>query len=117
MVIGTSYSAEDIASIAYKNGATRIVCCYRTNPMPHKWPECFETHKLPTKIDGKEVHFPDGAVVDVDVIVMCTGFHLHYPFMEEKIRLQSPNQIITKQLYKNAFYMSNNKLVYLGMTQ
>ena len=29
MVIGTSYSAEDIASIAYKNGAKKLVCCYR----------------------------------------------------------------------------------------
>jgi len=35
MVIGTSFSAEDIASIAYKNGATRLVCCYRNNPMPY----------------------------------------------------------------------------------
>lgn len=116
MVIGTSYSAEDIASIAYKNGATRIVCSYRTNPMPYNWPDCFETHQLPTKIDGSTVHFPDGAAVDVDVIVMCTGFQLHYPFMEEKIRLVSPNQIITNMLYKNAFFMNNNKLIYLGMT-
>lgn len=66
---------------------------------------------------AKKVHFPDGAVVDVDVLVMCTGFHLHYPFMDEKIRLKSPNQIITEQLFKNAFLMSNNKVIYLGMTQ
>lgn len=100
MVIGTSYSAEDIASIAYKNGATRLVCSYRTNPMPYNWPECFETHGLPTNIEGNTVHFPDGAKVDVDVIVMCTGFNLHYPFMEEDIRLVSANLIVPDMLYK-----------------
>jgi trimethylamine monooxygenase len=97
MVIGTSYTAEDIASISYKNGAKRIVCCYRNDKkMEYKWPDCFETHKLPTHIDGKTVHFPDGAAVDVDVIVMCTGFNLHYPFMEEKIRLNSENLIVPR---------------------
>jgi len=117
MVIGTSYSAEDIASIAYKNGATRIVCSYRSKPMPFEWPECFETHGLPSKIDGDTVHFPDGAAVKVDVIVMCTGFNLHYPFMEENIRLKSPNQIVPEQLYKKIFLKSNNKAIYLGMQQ
>lgn len=116
MVIGTSYSGEDIASIAYKNGAKKIVCSYRTNPMPYEWPDCFVTHKLPTKIEGKTVHFPDGQV-DVDVIVMCTGFNLHYPFMEEKIRLVSKNQIVPDMLYKTCVFMDNNKLFYLGMQQ
>lgn len=91
MVIGTSYSAEDIASIAYKNGAKRIVCSYRTNPMPYKWPECFSTHKLPIGIEDKKITFPDGAEIEVDVIIMCTGFNLHYPFVDEKIRLVSQN--------------------------
>jgi trimethylamine monooxygenase len=117
MVIGTSYSGEDVASIAYKNGATRLVCCYRSKPMPYTWPDCFSNHQLPTKIDGKTLTFPDGAVIDVDVIVMCTGFNLHYPFMEEKIRLVSPNQIVPENLYKKIFLNSNNKVMYLGMQQ
>lgn len=116
MVIGTSYSGEDVASIAYKNGAKKIVCSYRTNPMPYEWPDCFETHKLPTNIEGKTVFFPDGQV-DVDVIVMCTGFNLHYPFMDEKIRLVSKNQIVPDMLYKTCVFMENNKLFYLGMQQ
>ncbi len=114
MVIGTSYSAEDIASIAYKNGATRLICSYRTNPMPYEWPACFETHKLPTKIEGSTVHFEDGSV-DVDVIVACTGFNLHYPFMEESIRLVSKNQLVPDNLYKTCCFIGNPQLFYLGM--
>jgi trimethylamine monooxygenase len=118
MVVGTSFSAEDIASIAYKNGATRLVCCYRNNPMPYKnWPECFSNHKLPTNIEGSKVHFEDGTAIDVDVIIMCTGFNLHYPFMDEKIRLKSKNQIVPDGLYKTVIWPDNNKLMYLGMTQ
>lgn len=57
MVVGTSYSGEDIASISYKNGAKRIICCYRGKPMPYKWPDCFENHPMPTKVDGSTVYF------------------------------------------------------------
>lgn len=39
MVVGTMFSAEDIASIAYKHGAKKIVCSYRTNAMAWTWPE------------------------------------------------------------------------------
>jgi trimethylamine monooxygenase len=119
LVIGTSYSAEDIACIAYKNGAKRIVCCHRdpNKPMAYKWPQNFSTHLVPTKVDGKNVHFPDGEVIEVDTIVMCTGFNLTYPFMEEDIRLKSPNVIVPKQLYKKIFHLDNNNVIYMGMQQ
>ena len=32
-VVGSSYSAEDIASMAWKNGCKSVCCSYRTTPM------------------------------------------------------------------------------------
>ena len=39
LVIGSSYSAEDIGSQCYKYGAKSITSSYRTAPMGFGWPE------------------------------------------------------------------------------
>ena len=44
LVIGTSYSAEDIASQCFKYGARSITCSWRTAPMAFHWPECASLH-------------------------------------------------------------------------
>ena len=38
LVIGSSYSAEDIGSQCYKYGAKSVTIGYRNNPMGFKWP-------------------------------------------------------------------------------
>jgi len=62
LIMGTSYSAEDIASNCLKYGAKAIVASWRTNPMGFAdWPSNYENVPLMTKIDGKTVHFKDGS--------------------------------------------------------
>ena len=39
VVLGSSYSAEDIALQCYKYGAKSVTIGYRNNPMGFKWPE------------------------------------------------------------------------------
>ncbi|ELU10416.1 hypothetical protein CAPTEDRAFT_130323, partial [Capitella teleta] len=39
LIIGSSYSAEDIGSQCWKYGARSITASYRTNPMNFDWPE------------------------------------------------------------------------------
>ena len=39
LFIGTSYSAEDIASQCYKYGAEHLYLSWRTAPMGFEWPE------------------------------------------------------------------------------
>jgi len=60
LVIGSSYSAEDISSQCYKYGCRDITLSYRTNPMNFKWPDCFNTRPLLTKVQGKTATFKDG---------------------------------------------------------
>ncbi len=43
LIIGSSYSAEDIGSQCWKYGAKSITASYRTNPMNFGWPENWET--------------------------------------------------------------------------
>ena len=115
MVIGANYSAEDIAQISYKFGAKKIICSYIREPLQWEWPEEFETKTLPTNIEGKKVYFEDGAVIEVDHIIICTGYNLNFPFMDPKIRLESKMMIVPDMLYKSLSLLSNNRVFYLGM--
>ena len=61
LLIGASYSAEDIALQLAKYGAGNIICTYRTRPMDFKWPDNVSERPLLVKVDGNTVHFRDGS--------------------------------------------------------
>merc|ERR1712193_368196 len=116
LIVGASYSAEDIALQTIKYGAKKVICTYRSKPMCFKWPESIEERPIFTHVDGKTVHFSDGTTAEVDAIMFCTGY-LHYtPFLEDKLRLRSPNVLFPPNLYKGIIFTpgGNNKMLYLG---
>ena len=117
LVVGASYSAEDIAMQTLKYGAKKIICCYRTKPMGFKWPPQISERQLLTKIEGKTVHFKDGTTADVDAIIFCTGYHFYFPFLEERLRLKAKNILYPSGMYKNVLWTKagNNRLFYMGM--
>jgi len=117
LVVGSSYSAEDIALQTVKYGAEQVICTYRSAPMGFKWPPQISERPLFTKVEGKTVHFSDGSTADVDAIIFCTGYLNHFPFMAEDIRLRSPNKLYPPNLYKGTIYTQggNNKCLYVGM--
>jgi trimethylamine monooxygenase len=103
-VVGTSYSAEDIASMAWKNGCKSVVMSYRTNPLPYEWPENFTTRPLIKKVDGKTATFIDGSTEEVDCIIMCTGYTHNVPYMEDNLRLNTPSKLYMKNQYKSCIW-------------
>ena len=117
LVVGSSYSAEDIALQNLKYGAKRIICSYKTRPMGFKWPTEITERPLLTKIEGKTVHFKDGTTADVDAIILCTGYYFHFPFLEERLRLKTRNILYPAGMYKNVLWTEagKNKFFYIGM--
>ena len=115
LVIGTSYSAEDIASQCHKYGAKRIICSYRTAPMGFHWPDNWRTVPLLTKVEGNIATFKDGATEEVDAIILCTGYLHHFPFLPNELRLQTANRLWPLNLYQGIFWEDNPRLMYLGM--
>ena len=115
MVVGSSYSAEDIGSQCWKYGAKSLTACYRTNPMGFHWPDNWETKPLLTKIEGKTCHFKDGSSKDIDAIILCTGYLHHFPFMEDDLRLSATNRMWLPNLYQGIAFEPNPKVMYLGM--
>ena len=111
LVVGASYSAEDIALQCHKYGAKSVTMCWRTQPMGFKWPKTMEERPLLTKIVGKTVHFKDGSTKDVDAIILCTGYQHHFPFLADELRLRTHNRMHPPHLYKGIMWLDNPKLV------
>ena len=115
LIVGRSYSAEDIGSQCWKYGANSVTTSYRSKPMGFKWPERFSERPLLQKLVGKTAHFKDGTSRDIDAIILCTGYLLHYPFLPDDLRLKSSNRLWPLNLYQGVVWEDNPRLFYLGM--
>jgi trimethylamine monooxygenase len=115
LIVGRSYSAEDIGSQCWKYGAASVTATYRSKPMGFTWPKNFEERPLLQKLDGKMATFKDGSTKEVDAIILCTGYQHHFPFLPEDLRLKTANRLWPLDLYRGVFWEGNPKLSYIGM--
>ncbi|CAN7699179.1 NAD(P)-binding domain-containing protein [Rhizobium sp. LjRoot254] len=115
LIVGRSYSAEDIGSQCWKYGAKSVTTTYRSKPMGFNWPERFEERPLLTKFTGKTAHFRDGSTKDVDVLILCTGYLHHFPFLPDSLRLITGNRMWSDGLYKGVVSTKNPQLFFIGM--
>ncbi|MGF1627976.1 MAG: NAD(P)-binding domain-containing protein [Kiloniellaceae bacterium] len=115
VIVGGSYSAEDIALQSWKYGAKSVTISYRSKPMGFDWPEGVREVPLITRIEGPAVHFKDGSQVKADAIVLCTGYRHSFPFLAPELALRTHNRLYPPGLYKGVVWEQNPKLLYLGM--
>lgn len=115
LIIGSSYSAEDIGSQCYKYGARSITSAYRTQPMGYKWPKGWEERPQLQRVDGDRAHFADGSSKRVDAIILCTGYQHHFPFLPDDLTLRTGNRLWPLGLYQGVVWEANPQLMYLGM--
>tara|TARA_A100000164_G_C21925701_1_gene782953 strand:+ start:1459 stop:2799 length:1341 start_codon:yes stop_codon:yes gene_type:complete len=115
LILGTSYSAEDIGSQCWKYGCRSVTVAHRTAPMGFDWPKNWQEVPALIKTEGNEAYFKDGSKKEVNVIILCTGYQHHFPFLPDNLRLKTANRLATANLYKGVVWVSNPKLFYLGM--
>jgi trimethylamine monooxygenase len=115
LLVGRSYSAEDIGSQCWKYGAKSVTTSYRSRPMGFKWPERFEERPLLTKLQGKTAYFKDGSSKEVDALILCTGYLHHFPFLPDSLRLKTTNRMWSDGLYKGVVSDRNPHLFFIGM--
>ena len=115
LVMGASYSAEDIGSQCWKYGAKSITSCYRSAPMGFHWPENWEEKPALERVEGNTAYFIDGTSKHVDAIILCTGYKHFFNFLPDDLRLKTANRLATADLYKGVVWVHNPKLFYLGM--
>ena len=115
LVVGSSYSAEDIGSQCWKYGAKSITSSYRTAPMGFDWPDNWEEKVGVERVEGNTVHFVDGSEKKIDAIILCTGYKHFFNFLPDDLRLKTANRLAAADLYKGVAYVHNPKMFYLGM--
>lgn len=115
LILGTSYSAEDIGSQCWKYGCNSVTVAHRTAPMGYDWPENWQEVPALKNVEGKTAHFIDGTSKQIDAIILCTGYKHHFPFLPDDLRLKTANRLATADLYKGVVWTKNPNLFYLGM--
>ena len=115
LIVGTSYSAEDIGSQCWKYGCKSVTVSHRTAAMGYDWPDNWKEVPLLTGVDGNTATFKDGSQSHVDAIILCTGYLHHFPFLPDALRLRTKNRLATADLYRGVAWVKNPKLFYLGM--
>jgi len=124
LLIGSSYSAEDIGLQLHKFGATGVSMSWRTKPMGFAWPKTMKEVPLLTKVEGDTCYFKDGHSENFDAIILCTGYQHSFPFMAPAHRLDANNTFNLPNLYRNVQWYGTTKgtkdadgrLFYIGMT-
>jgi len=115
LVLGTSYSAEDITSQCWKYGCKSVTVAHRTAPMGFGWPENIKEVPALVKVNERAAFFKDGSSAEFDAIILCTGYKHHFPFLPDDLRLKTANRLACNDLYKGVVWNNNPKLFYLGM--
>ncbi|WP_033349146.1 NAD(P)-binding domain-containing protein [Leucobacter salsicius] len=114
LLIGGSYSAEDIGVQAHKMGAAQVTMSYRSQPQGFAWPEGMEEVPEIVGFDGRVATFVDGQTREFDTVILCTGYLHHYPFLSRDMHIDSPNNLYPEGLYRGVVWQKNPKLYYLG---
>jgi hypothetical protein len=65
-------------------------------------------------LEGKTVHFKNGESSEYDLILLATGYKLHYPFLDKKYLNWSG---YAPELYLNIFHPKYDNLFVLGMIE
>ena len=115
LILGTSYSAEDIGSQCWKYGCKSVTVAHRTAPMGYNWPDNWKDVPALVKVEGKTAHFKDGTSQEFDAIILCTGYKHHFPFLPDALRLKTANRLAAADLYKGVVWIDNPKMFYVGM--
>jgi len=61
LLVGSSYSAEDIGTQCYKYGTKSVTISYRSTALGYAWPEGIKEVPVITRFAGDVAHFSDGS--------------------------------------------------------
>lgn len=119
LLVGASYSAEDIGSQLTKFGAASVTISYRSTPMVGALPANWTQRPLLVRVDGSACHFCDGSSAVVDAIIFCTGYKHSFPFLPDELRLRTHTCLYPPGLYRGVVWTGEapqpHRLLYIGM--
>lgn len=115
LLVGGSYSAEDIGVQCHKHGAASVTISYRSEPHGFTWPKGMREVPLLTHFKGDTAYFADGSSQRFDAVILCTGYLHKFPYLPDDLRLRTRNRLFPAGLYKGVVWIDQPRLFYLGM--
>ncbi|UBH25351.1 NAD(P)/FAD-dependent oxidoreductase [Micrococcus porci] len=117
LVIGSSYSGQDLALQLHRGGAAHVTTAYRKAPQELDWPAGMDERPEVQGFAGSRVAFADGSSAEYDAVLLCTGYRHHYPFLPAELALSGPNLPFVPSLWKSVVWQADPRVLYLGATQ
>ncbi|MCS3557076.1 MULTISPECIES: NAD(P)-binding domain-containing protein [unclassified Sphingobacterium] len=115
LLIGSSYSAEDIGVQCYKHGSKSVTIAYRTSPIGCNWPDGIKEKAKLSHFEDSIAYFEDGSQEEFDAVILCTGYQHKFPFLPDNMRLKTNNCLYPDDLFKGVIFNHNERLIFLGM--
>jgi dimethylaniline monooxygenase (N-oxide forming) len=66
------------------------------------------------RLDGDKVHFVDGSVEQIDVVIYCTGYKITFPFLDTALVSSIDNEI---ELFHRVVDPDHDGLFFIGLVQ
>ncbi|WAR21648.1 GSXL9-like protein [Mya arenaria] len=105
LIVGSIYSAEDIALHIMSNGGKSVIVSWRTKAPNCNWPKGITERCRVESIQGQIVTFNDGSSAVVDSIILCTGYKTLFPFIKGCLRIAEEMSFYQSELYKESLFI------------
>ena len=115
VIVGGSFSGRDICLDITESADMVYFSHKHRHAIPSKLPDNVEPHCSVTCVssDGT-VHFEDGQQRETDAILLCTGYHYSFPFLDQACGIQVTNDRVT-HLYKHIFNTKFPTMSFIGL--
>ena len=117
LVVGSSYSGQDLALQLHRAGAKHVTTSYRKQPQGVAWPQGMDEQPAIQRFDGNSVAFEGGTSAEYDMVLLCTGYLHHYPFLPKELSLGGPNLLCPPGLWKGVVWHADPDVLYVGASQ
>ena len=98
IVLGSSYSAEDVALQCHKYGAKSVTIGYRHNPMGFKWPNGVKEVFHLDRLEDSKAIFKDGHEQEADAVILCYRLSSSFSFLIRRSSTENKKQIISTKV-------------------
>jgi hypothetical protein len=66
------------------------------------------------RFEGERIHFVDGTVEEIDLVIYCTGYRITFPFLSEDVFPVHDNHV---ELYRRVVAPDHPGLFFIGLVQ
>ncbi|XP_049869538.1 senecionine N-oxygenase isoform X2 [Pectinophora gossypiella] len=114
LVIGAGPSGMDIA-LEVTSVSTKVILSHHLKEQPKTvFPENLIQKPDVVKLEGGKAFFQDGAVEEVDVVFLCTGYLYNFPFLHESCEIVVEDNCV-EPLYKHLVNINHPSMCFIGV--